>query len=264
MAFDGIEQVQPMPEYAYDVGQDLNGDQRGGLQPRLFKQHTPLSRSRGRFCADVNGYGDCKYIVSVRDPATSLVSWFNFQQQKGENSETSQRLGERSTRCENADEMLERHGWPIISGNTLWKTYLEFWLCRHQPNVLLVVYEDMLSHPEVSVKRIAEFMGISADEERIARVLERTTKAFMLEHASRFDESWLRAQQIEYNRTSVLVNPAVRVTKGATARELKHETIDRVNSQWRTDITSATGLQTYEEMIGQWRQETNADFSTSL
>lgn len=262
MSFEAIEQVQPLVEYAYDVGQCLDDEQRGGLHPRMFKSHASLSRSPARFCGDVDGQADCKYLVTIRDPAAALVSWFNFQDQKGENSETVFFLGNGSDKCQSADEMLDRCGWPLISGNTLWETYLEFWRCRHQPNVMLLAYEDMLSRTDVAVKRIAAFMGIHADEARVARVLARSTKEFMGgEHASKFDESWVRKQQIQYGRTPVLINPASRVTAGAKSNTLKSETVERINKQWQLDITSATGLKTYGDMLAQWRQEVDFELS---
>merc|ERR1712232_843602 len=256
MSFEAIEQVQPMVEYAYDVGQCLDDEQRGGLRPRVFKSHTPLSRFPTRFCGEVGRQADCKYIVTIRDPATALVSWYNFQDQKGENSETDFRMKGADGKFQSADEMLETCGWPLISGSTLWDTYLEFWRCRHQPNVLLLAYEDMLSRPDIAVKRIAAFMGVHADEARVARVLAQSTKEFMGgEHASKFDESWVQKQQIQYGRTPVLMNPAARVTAGAKSSTLKPGTVERINEQWQVSITNATGIETYGDMLAQWQQE---------
>ena len=90
--FDDITERQPWLEFAYDCGQDLNDDQYGSsptklidgsdslsvkkgilLKPRIFKSHQLLSA--------VNTGG--MYLCIVRDPAATLLSWFDFQKAKG-------------------------------------------------------------------------------------------------------------------------------------------------------------------------------------
>jgi len=250
MDFEGIEQVQPALAYAYDVGQDLNHNQRV-KGARVFKNHAPLSRCPGRFAAT-----DCKYIVTVRDPAATLVSWFNFQQKKGENDETKFFLGEGDERCQSADEMLAFSGMPIINGNDIWDTFLEFYRCRHLPNVLLLAYEDLCEAPHLCIERIAAFMGIPCDSARVARVRERSTKHFMGElHASKFDETWLLKAQMRHATTPVMVNPAARITTGACSKDLSAESREILARQWQSKITKATELETYQDMLLQLRRE---------
>ena len=55
---------------ALDIGVDVNSDQ--AEQPRLFKTHQRLAAiQRG-----------AKYIVTVRDPAKTCISWYNFLKSK--------------------------------------------------------------------------------------------------------------------------------------------------------------------------------------
>ena len=96
--FGDITERQPWLEFAYDCGQNLDDEVRGIipqdqpidaksakesetnppsrgsiLTPRIFKSHQLLSA--------INP--GAKYLCIVRDPASTLLSWFDFQKTKG-------------------------------------------------------------------------------------------------------------------------------------------------------------------------------------
>ncbi|CAN0461775.1 unnamed protein product, partial [Discosporangium mesarthrocarpum] len=63
MDFDDIYQVVPWLRYVHDLDIDVNLDQK--YEPRCFKSHQLLSAS----------WRGARYLVSVRDPVTTLESW---------------------------------------------------------------------------------------------------------------------------------------------------------------------------------------------
>ena len=64
--FDDIYQVAPWPPLSWDLGIDCDADQVAA--PRLFKTHQRLSaQPRGG-----------RYLCTVRDPATTILSWWHF------------------------------------------------------------------------------------------------------------------------------------------------------------------------------------------
>merc|ERR1719343_805020 len=91
--FGDITERQPWLEFAWDCGQNLDDEiygfiprphkpiegasatttQRPVLTPRIFKSHQLLSA--------INP--GAKYLCIVRDPASTLQSWFDFQKAKG-------------------------------------------------------------------------------------------------------------------------------------------------------------------------------------
>ena len=137
--FDDITERQPWLEFAHDCGQDLDDETYGEhillreeeeeestaedegadesqppslplptrgplLTPRIFKSHQLLSA--------INPGG--KYLCIVRDPAATLLSWFDFQKAKG-------RPG--YAEYEDANEYIA-HRSELFSGNHIFGTNL--------------------------------------------------------------------------------------------------------------------------------------------
>ena len=78
-----------------------------------------------------------KYIGSVRDPKAVLVSWYNFLKTKGIPN---------ATKYESASEFAfdkEAFAEGMLFGSTLWEYYTEYVACLKDPNVLIMVYEDL-------------------------------------------------------------------------------------------------------------------------
>lgn len=65
-------------------------------------------------------------------------------------------------------EYLQRDVWP-----GLWHEHVESWLDHADNNsFLLVRYEDMLIQPEEQLKRMAEFVGLPTDKQRIDKAVK--------------------------------------------------------------------------------------------
>ncbi len=50
------------------------------------------------------------------------------------------------------------------------------------PNVLFLRYEDLVSHFEPTVRRIAAFLGVSLSPDKYTQVAERCSFPFMKQH----------------------------------------------------------------------------------
>jgi hypothetical protein len=71
MDYADIYQVAPWQQMAWDLDIDVNAEQ--PANPRIFKTHQRLK--------SINRGG--KYIVTVRDPTKTIISWFAFLTAKG-------------------------------------------------------------------------------------------------------------------------------------------------------------------------------------
>jgi hypothetical protein len=68
-----------------------------------------------------------------------------------------------------------------------WFEHVDGWLRnKDRLNVLVVTYEELSADLEGTIKRIADFCGITIDPADMPRILERCSFAFMREHDARF------------------------------------------------------------------------------
>ena len=102
----------------------------GSFSPRVFKSHQRLQAiNRG-----------AKYIVTVRDPVKTIISWYRFL--SGKRVPPILAHADVSAFVLNDDGTYIHHGMRF--GATLWEYYLEYWKCRDLPNVLVLVFEDLV------------------------------------------------------------------------------------------------------------------------
>ena len=170
MDFDEINSVVPWIEIAHDVGWDLSDPQIA--KPRLFKSHAsayeiPIG---------------CRYICSFRHPRAVIESHYRFYE--GWLFESG---------AISLEEFLHWR-WPRdqVDSRGYWYHLTSWWEQRHNPNVLLLCYEDMLLNPTTTVEKIARFMGIELDDSLLNLVLQQSSRKFMLEHKHKFDERHLQ------------------------------------------------------------------------
>ncbi|KAH8097902.1 sulfotransferase [Aureococcus anophagefferens] len=117
--FDDIYQVAPWPPLSWDLGIDCDADQVAA--PRLFKTHQRLSaQPRGG-----------RYLCTVRDPATTILSWWHFLGPAGKDIPPLRKYANASQFCRDERFVVEN----MRFGAALWDYYVEFWECRHLENV---------------------------------------------------------------------------------------------------------------------------------
>jgi hypothetical protein len=228
MDFDEISAVTPWLEVAYDLGLDLAAPQ--VAEPRVFKSHLSWY--------EIPKGG--RYVVSFRDPRDAIVSFYRFFEgwlfEPGSISlETL--AGWRWPRAESA-----RSGY--------WYHLSSWWEQRHNPDVLLLCYEDMKTDLPGTVRRVAHFMGIEADDSLLDTVVRQSSREFMLAHQHQFDASHMRRAGEE--RVGLPPNgDSAKVTLGAPtdARyQLPPALKQELDEIWWEQVQRRFGLQNYGEL----------------
>jgi Ca2+-binding EF-hand superfamily protein len=226
MTFTGIGEVVPWIDLAHDVGLDLDAEHK--YQPRCFMTHA--------------WYDDCpkggKYIVVYREPCASFYSAFNFFEKK---------------HFQPGEITLDEFVKNVMKGNekmrvNYFQHLLSWWPKRNDPNVLFLLYEDMLDDLESAVKAVASFMGID-DEGSIANAVKMSTFDFMKQNRDKFSTNLVSSYR---NKAMGIPEGVVsqRVVTGSATkgREIMDEgTKQAVQKMWNETVTKETGFQDYSE-----------------
>lgn len=225
--FDDISRVIPWIEWAHAQGIDLEAEQRGPF--RAFKSHLGWH--------DIPGGG--RYLLSLRDPGDVLLSFYRFFD--GWQFEA----GSVSLEDFAAAMFLAE---PETGG--YWQHLISWWPRRHDPEVLLLCYEEMRRDPGTAIDRIARFVGIDLDEDLKSLVLERSSLPFMLAHKDRFDDRLMRELLVRMGALPPGGDSAkVRSGEvGGHRSALSAELATRLDGVWAEQVTPALGLADYAEL----------------
>jgi hypothetical protein len=225
MDFEEISMVIPWLERSPLLGLDVNAPQ--VAEPRAFKTHLPW---------DLVPKGGRNLYV-MRDPADALLSFYHFM-----NGVMFERD---SVDLEGFyDAMFARH--PLYG--TYWSHVRSWWEQRHREDVQILCFEDMKRDLEGTVRRIAAFIGISADEDLIAIATRQSTFEFMRAHEQHFaDAPTIQA----INRKDGL--PPARSTKVRSGRvgdgaSLSPKLRATLDDAWQREIGAPLGIRSYEEL----------------
>ena len=247
MDFDDMYQMVPWTQMAADLGMSLDAEQ--VASPRLFKSHQRLAAiQRG-----------AKYIVTVREPEATMKSWFEFVQAM--EIPAAAGYGSVSEFVATCDEFVSDG---MRFGATLWEYYAEFHAARAHPDVLVLVFEDLIRDLPAHLPLIAAHMGLPACSDAVVAEVARVSgKAFMQAHQSKFDASWaykrmkalgkLPQEKLDCNR------PAARVT-ARSAKEKSGLKLDGRASafmarKWAEEVAPSTGCGSYQELADSIREE---------
>lgn len=223
MDFSEITDVTPWLEMAYDYGWDVEAEQ--VANPRVFKSHLAWHTiPKG-----------AKYICSIRNPYEVAVSFYRFI--NGWWFETDSISLEVFTQERFTND-------PDNSG--YWYHLASWWEQRQNPDVLLLSYEDMREDLPTAVRKIADLMDITLDDDLLDIVVSQSSKEFMLAHKSQFDEHLM--QQFFEQRSGVPVSlDTAKVTTGnaATPYRLSPELIQEFDAIWERLIFQRFGMPDY-------------------
>ena len=175
-------------------------------RPRILKSHEPFD---ARFR---------KVIYLVRDPRDVAVSEYHFDLKK---------------RYIAADITLEQFIKPFLAGETSsygsWWEHVASWVgTRHgNPRFLLARYEDLLADPIGETAKIAEFLGIAADTERIKSAVERSSADRMRKLEKEDADKWTGTKN---TRQEI---PFVRSAKsGGWKESLPPHSVEEIEVAW--------------------------------
>lgn len=175
-------------------------------RPRILKSHEPFD---ARFR---------KVIYLVRDPRDVAVSEYHFDLKK---------------RYIAAEMTLEQFIKPFLAGETSsygsWWEHVASWVGPRygNPAFLLTRYEDLLADPIVETRKIAEFLGIAADEARLKAAVERSSADKMRKLEKQDAEKWTGTKN---TRQEI---PFVRAAKsGGWKESLPRHSVEQIEVAW--------------------------------
>lgn len=227
MDFDDISRLSPWIEVADALGIDLDAEQ--GWWPRAFKSHYSYN-------AVPKG---ARYIVSFREPHSTLVSYYRFYEGW---------MFEPGTVT--LDEYLAPH-LDRARGKDYWTHMESWWSQRDAENVLLLSYELMQEDIRPTVVRVAEFIGVDADDDLVDLVVHQSSRDFMLEHGDRFDDL-LHRQRSDAVGALPLGAGSTKVTAASDEPSryvLSPDVLAAMERNWAETMDASFGLSTYAEVV---------------
>ncbi|MDJ0836632.1 MAG: sulfotransferase domain-containing protein [Acidobacteriota bacterium] len=129
--------------------------------PRLIKTHLRYEAAPK---------GPSRYIYVVRDGRDVAASMHHFRK-TGKAFDYSYKVF-MAGKLPNGSWFEHVKGW---------------WENKDGLNLLFLTYSQMEADPEGTIRRIAEFIDVPLDEERLARTMERSSLAYMREREHQFD-----------------------------------------------------------------------------
>lgn len=166
--------------------------------PRVIKSHQP-------FASIYSEAG--KYIYVARDGLDVLVSSFHHQTTVGPGKAPWSVFVDRFLSSENGSWMEHVRDW---------------YLNRGRPNVLFLTYGELSQNLEATIRRIAEFVGVAVDDDRLRSIAKRCSFASMKAEEAKFDHNagvyWLHRQA---GKAGFLRNGLA--GEGATALSAAHQ-----------------------------------------
>ena len=223
--FDDISRVVPWIETAADLGLDLDAPQRG--EPRAFKSHLSWD--------DVPK--GARYIVSTRDPRDALVSAYRFFE---------------GWFFEPGTISIEDLGRERFIDSRDYYRHLGSWLARlDDPDVLVLAYEHMKLDPEAAVRRVADFIGVDADDGLIAVALEQSSLQSMKANERKYDDLLMR----QHSEKACRLPPGSASSKvrdgrvGSHKVELSPGFVAELDRVWHESVTLGFGFESYHQLL---------------
>jgi len=224
MDFDDISRVVPWIETSPMLGIDLDAEQKAN--PRAFKSHLDW---------DAIPKGG-RYIVTIRDPRDALFSLYKFME--GWFVEPGTIL---------LDEFAPQF---FINDREYWKHLASWWPRRNDDDVLLMAFEHMKLDLSGTIERIADFIGITLDDELKGITEEHASLAFMQEHKNKFDDRLMR-EMSERMASLPPGSDSAKVRSGQVGEHAQHLGGDisaEIDAIWQEEITEKFGFQSYKAL----------------
>jgi len=227
MDFRDISEVIPWLELAADLDLDPTLEQRA--HPRAFKTHL-----------DWGGLPKGgRNIYLLRDPEAALISFYDFF------SGWFFEPGAFDLETFALDFVLSREG-----SQDYWKHLVSWWPHRNDPDVLYLLYEDVVADLEGAVRRVASFLTLEADEERIGIATRQASIDFMRRTPTLWEDVLLREKRnlpmgIPAEAGSTKVREGV---AGRPADELTDTVVMAWRARWAREVEPVTGYADYREL----------------
>lgn len=238
--FETLYEVVPWPMLSWDIGYDPN---ESDFEPRVYKSHLRMASI----------YPGCKYVVTIRDPAKTALSFYNFFIAKrvpflvAPTSEDDDSSNENNTRLL-MDVSTFLVNTPFVKGSpktpsselraSIWEYYAEYHALLESPSVLMLIYEDLVADMSSSTRALAKFLGLEnhSDNELIERTVAMSTKEYMARHMSKFDEPYERAKALARAADISQLAPGAKVAVQKHTQTFDDRANAFLDEQWRSSM----------------------------
>ena len=138
---------------------------------------------------------------------------------------------------------------------------LYWWEHRHDQDVLLLFFDDLIEDHVGCVRRIAKFIGVdSCSEEVIDRVVFTTTHAEMVKHQNKFMTPKVVCEMAELLGEAAPCKHDSRVRKnggktGEGDKVLPKELRLQIEKDWEEFVGASLGFKNLDEMRQSWKNE---------
>lgn len=244
-SIETLYEVVPWPLLSYDIGYDPNTIA-NQFFPRVFKSHLRMA----------SVYRGCKYIVTVRDPAKTTISFYNFL------------LAKQVPMVLNLEDVSSfLLNTPFVKGRegraSLWDYYQEYHLLRECRSVLIVVYEDLVKNTPKWIHAISQFMGIEATPELIEKVTQQSTKQHMAQYMTLFDEPYERAKQLGRVGDLSQLAPGAKVAVNPHPQQLNATALQFLQDEW-SQTMKPLGYEDYSSFAAGMKQRNETILGVTL
>lgn len=181
--------------------------------PRVLKSHEVFSPAYPRV------------IYVVRDPRDVVVSFFHYQRKFRQIDDAL-----------SLDDFTERFIDGRVGAFGSWGEHIGCWVGAREadPRFLLVRYEDLSADPAAQLRRIVGFMGVGADDARIAWAIDQSSRPNM-QRLER--EAAQRMPYLKESRQDVLFVRSA--TTGSWRTELDPAWGRRMTARWGRALAMA-------------------------
>jgi hypothetical protein len=200
--FTNIERLIP------DTSSQSNRALKRTPRPRLIKSHT---------------YFDPRYrrvLYIVRDPRDLVLSYYNFQRKY-------RQIADDFPLVDYVDDFV--NGRLISADWGSWGENVASWIYtrQHQNGFMLLRYEDMKSDTEQELQRIATFLGLDPEPQRLMRAIEASSPERMRAMEKTQSDRWVATSK--HRKDIPFVGAA---TSGQWQSDLPANLVSKIESRW--------------------------------
>ena len=136
---------------------------------RAMKSHTPAD--------GIPWFPEAKYITVARDGRDAFMSWCNHVLRMKMIEELNAQAEKDGIPPMTTFDGSDYHGYfrHWLSNNNYFDVVASYWQRRHEPNLLLVHYNDLKANLEAEIRRLAAFLDIQVEASLWPPLVERCT-----------------------------------------------------------------------------------------
>lgn len=187
--FDSIYRVVPWPEFVERPGQPVQEvhariDAMPAGKRRAFKSHAAppelpfIKAGTGK---------DVKYVVVTRNPEEALVSFKVFLEMHTDAFYAQWQMP-KNAMTQPTFEAFYREVVAPRGMHGMWFGFLAaWWQLRHEPNVMLMHFADMMQDLQGSIRKVAAFLGIKPTDAQWSTIQTHASFDWMKRNESKFE-----------------------------------------------------------------------------